>query len=110
MRPRTGHKYIRYDEVNKIFLRMSRTSILVIFQYFPLVQRQPYLRRRFQELHSVIQCPFPMAISDNEVTLIILAKSNESRTRVLQLMNDYTSKNERLWVFDGFVDPIVSPI
>jgi hypothetical protein len=51
-----------------------------------------------------------MAISDNEVTLIILAKSNESRTRVLQLMNDYTSKNERLWVFDGFVDPIVSPI
>ena len=110
MRPRTGHKYIRYDEVNKIFLRMSRTSILVIFQYFPLVQRQPYLRRRFQELHSVIQCPFPMAISDNEVTLIILAKSNESRTRVLQLMNDYTSRNERLWVFDSFVDPLVSPI
>jgi hypothetical protein len=107
--PSKGHRYIRYDEVNNIYLRMSESSIFVIFQFFPRIQRQPYLRRRFQELHSALQCPFPIAISDNEIAFIILAKSNERRTRVLQLLKDYTPRNERFWVFDGFDDPKVSP-
>lgn len=109
MRPSTGDRYIRYDEVKDIYLRMSESSIFVIFQYFPRVQRQRYLRRRFQELRSVLQCPFPIAISDNEIAFITLAKSSESRERVLRLLRDYKPRNDRLWVLDGFDDPKVSP-
>jgi hypothetical protein len=110
MRPSTGHRYITYDEVKDVYLRMSESSIFVIFQYFPHIQRQPYLRRRFQELHSVLQCPSPIAVSDNEIAFILLAKSNESRKRVvLQLLKDYTPRNEKLRVFDDFDNPKVNP-
>jgi len=58
----------------------------------------------------VLQCPSPIAVSDNEIAFTLLAKSNESRTRVvLQLLKDYRLRNKRLWVFDDFDDPKVSP-
>ncbi len=99
----TRQRHIRYAEVRDMYQRMSETSILTIFQFFPRVKRRPYLRKQFQELRSVLQCPPPIAVSDNEIAFITVAKSDQSLSRIPQLLKDYVPRNHRFWMFDDFV-------
>lgn len=105
MRPSNAHNYIRYDEVKGIYRRLGLSSVFLIFQYFPRVQRAPYLRRRFQEICSALQWPPPIAISDNQIAFIALTKSNETRSSVSRLLREYVPRNLSSRVFGDSTSP-----
>jgi hypothetical protein len=101
----TGHRYIKYDELKDIYSRMSDASVLIIFQFFPHEKHQPYLRKRFQELRSVLQCEPPIAVSDNEIAFIAITKSHNALSQVRHVLREYVPRNHRFWMFDDFVSP-----
>ncbi len=112
MIPSAGHRYIRYEEVRSLYFRMDATSVLVVFQYFPRylprIKRKPYLMDRFCELVSRLQCPHPLAISDNVIAFLILTKSHSRRLEVLRLLKAFERRNGRYWVFSDATNPKVA--
>ena len=81
-------KHIRYDEIKNLYQRMDQTSILMIFQYIPYVNRENYFLEVSKKLTEKIG-DLPIYISDNQVILFFLTKDAAARKTLAEVINEY---------------------
>jgi hypothetical protein len=83
-------KYVTYAEVDRIFSRMDRNSLLVIFQFIPRVKRRKYFIQIGRKLKSISNRPSVVYISDNQVVFFILTKDLKVQNHVADTVNAYS--------------------
>jgi hypothetical protein len=82
-------RHLLFDEVNDIFSRMDTSSVLMIYQHIPRVIRKGYITKRCDELAGVCGSR-PETITDNEIVFFLLPKNNEMRTKVCNVLAEYS--------------------
>ena len=82
--------YISYAEVELLFSRMDRNSLLVIFQFIPRVERRKYFIQIGRKLKSTLNCSSVLYVSDNQVVFFILTKDLEVQNHVTDAINGYS--------------------
>jgi hypothetical protein len=91
--PSTMHKYVRFEEVQALYRRMDEKSALVIYQHLPRIHRKMFLYGLAGKLHDELSCPIPISISDNQITFIIVAKTQKRREEIKELLDEYTRRH-----------------
>jgi len=81
--------YITYAEVELLFSRMDRNSILVIFQFIPRVERRKYFVQIGRKLKRTVNCSSVLYVSDNQVVFFILTKDLEVQSHITDTINGY---------------------
>lgn len=92
----SDEKHIFYSEINDLYGRMNKNSILMIFQFFPRQKRDEYIRRRVSELRDITG-NMPRYISDNVIIFFFLTKNDGTKNKLFELLKDYASQYERLF-------------
>jgi hypothetical protein len=83
-------KYVTYAEVELLFSRMDRNSLLVIFQFIPRVKRRKYFIQIGRKLKGMLNEPSVVYVSDNQVVFFILTKALEVQNHVVDTINGYS--------------------
>ena len=81
--------YITYTEVELLFNRMDRNSVLVIFQFIPRVERRKYFVQIGRKLKRTLNCSSVLYISDNQIVFFILTKNLKVQNHVTDTINGY---------------------
>ncbi len=81
-------KHIRYDEIKNLYERMDESSILMIFQYIPYVNRENYFPAVSKKLKEKVG-NLPGYISDNRIVFFLLTKDASISKSLTQLINEY---------------------
>jgi hypothetical protein len=92
-----GDRYVTYDEVASIYGRMEETSVLVVYQHLPHVHRKLFLYRTADKLMQDLRRPMPVSISDNQIALIILAKTKKRQEEVRRALHEYTRSHLEIY-------------
>jgi len=80
---KSDKEHILYSEVKTLYDRMDRSSILMIFQYFPREKHDKYLGKTAKELEKAITGDLPLHIDDNNTIFFFLTKENKSLRKSL---------------------------
>lgn len=87
---KSDKEHILYSEVKTLYDRMDRSSILMIFQYFPREKHDKYLCKTAKELEKAITGDLPLHIDDNNTIFFFLTKENKSlRKSLAKTISDY---------------------
>jgi hypothetical protein len=81
--------YITYAEVELLFNRMDRNSVLVIFQFIPRVERRKYFIQISRKLKRTLNCSSVLYVSDNQIVFFILTKDLEVQNHATDTINGY---------------------
>jgi hypothetical protein len=92
-----GDKYVKLNEVELIYNKMGKSSILVIYQHLPHVHRKFFLYSTYSKLIEKLKCPMPVSISDNTIAFIILAKDKNRQKEVRQALHEYTRSHLEIY-------------
>ena len=87
---RSREKHILYSEVERLYERMDKSSILMIYQHFPREDHHEYLHWRSEELKNEITGDEPICIDDNEIIFFFLTKDESLEHSLMHLISDYT--------------------
>ena len=87
----SAEKHLLYKEVQHLYDRIGKDSILMIYQHFPRARRKypeyspegrsKTLRKKIGDL--------PLYISDNEIMLFLLTKSNKLKSQLERIIKSY---------------------
>jgi hypothetical protein len=81
--------YITYSEVELLFNRMDRNSVLVIFQFIPRVERESYFSQIGRKLKTIVNSSV-LYISDSQIAFFILTKNDPKvQRRVVNTIAEY---------------------
>jgi hypothetical protein len=86
---KTRDKHIKYSEVENLYRRMDKDSILMVYQHFPRVNHMEYLNKRMEELKENIMGDFPVCIDDNINILFFLTKDEALEHSLLHVIGHY---------------------
>lgn len=89
---RTRDKHIRYCEVESLYERMDKSSILMIYQHFPRMRTRNYIQKYFcerSEKLKKIAGELPIYIEDNEIRLFFLVKDKSLRESLSKEISKY---------------------
>jgi len=89
---RSRKQHILYTEVEDLYRRMDKDSILMIYQHFPRENHQQYLNTRCQELKEKISGDWPVCIDDNEIIFFFLTKDESLEHSLTHLIGDYAKR------------------
>ena len=89
---RTRDKHIRYSEVQNLYERMDKGSVLMIFQFIPRENRAAYFPRISKTLIEKVG-DLPVYISDNQVVFFFLTKDKSIGKQLTKLVKDYVEKD-----------------
>ncbi len=92
-RPGNLHKYIRYSEARDLLNRMSRDSVLVLYQHLAHVQREAYLADLHNRIQEELGCPAPVTIADSQIALVMVAKDATGRRRTQKAVSEYLRRD-----------------
>lgn len=81
--------YIAYAEVELLFNRMDRNSVLIVFQFIPRVKRGPYFSQIGRKLKNAVDSSSVLYISDNQVAFFLLTKDMGVQRQVMNTINEY---------------------
>lgn len=81
--------YITYAEVELLFNRMDRDSVLVVFQFIPRVERKSYLSQIGGKLKEAVNSSPLVYVSDNQVAFFMLTKDVETQRQVMNTIGGY---------------------
>lgn len=84
-----GEKYIMYEEVESIFTRMDKLSVLIIFQFIPRVKREEYFSKICKRLKGKVSKVPIYYISDNQVVFYQLTKDKKFQTFIGNIIQRY---------------------
>ncbi|MFA4862037.1 MAG: hypothetical protein WC598_14875 [Methanoregula sp.] len=87
---RPTEKHLLFAEVKQIADRMDKNSVLMIYQHFPRVKHDGYVRERGSRLNELTGMD-PLTITDNEIIFFLLAKDPKLRTRVEEIIERYAN-------------------
>jgi hypothetical protein len=82
--------YIAYAEVEFLFKRMDRNSVLIVFQFIPRVKRGRYLSHIGRKLKRTLYSSPVLYISDNQVAFFLLTKDVDVQRQVTSTINEYS--------------------
>ena len=85
----SDERHILYSEVKNLYERMGEGSMLMIYQYFPRVQRQEYLNMRYEEIKEKVMGNYPVCIDDNEIAFFFLTKDEALEHELMHVIGDY---------------------
>jgi len=77
-----SEKHLLFAEVKKIYDHMDPGSVMMIYQHFPRIKHDGYIKNRSNQIHELTGT-MPCTITDNEIVFFLLAK-NEKRKQQLQ--------------------------
>ena len=82
-------KYLKYSELNLLYEKMDKHSILVVFQHIPRVERKHYFSTLKKKIESVVKCSNVSFISDNQIVFFIICKDKQLHQRTKQILKEY---------------------
>ena len=91
-------KHLLFAEIRDLLGRMTGSSVLMVFQYFPRVNRAAYLENRTGELGKIIPGT-PLVLSDNQVAFFFLVKELETGKVVQDILAGYRDDYPSLTLF-----------
>lgn len=97
-RPGNFAKYVRYEEVAKLYGRMDSDSVLSVYQHLPRVKRERLFERLNGKLVEVCGCTSPVFVTEGSLAFILIAKDVESRERVQRVMEEYRERRPKIVV------------
>lgn len=95
MRNGNGHKYLKFEELSKIFGKTSNALVLV-YQHIPRVQRKQYFEKTAQQIKEYINIKNCICLSDNEIVFFIMAQCDELLDRAWEIAETYSNRNRYL--------------
>ena len=87
---RPDEKHLLMAEVKKIYDRMDTGSIMMIYQHFPRVTREGYVKQRCTQLED-LSGSVPLTITDNEIIFFLLAKNPKIKSRLEIILERYAN-------------------
>ena len=93
MSPANAHKYVRYEEVSSLVSRMDDTSVLVVYQHLPRVNRTTFFHRVRQRIITELSIRDPLYVSDNEIAFLVMAKRTETTAVAREILTSYAKTN-----------------
>lgn len=87
---RPTEKHLLFAEVKQIADRMDNRSILMIYQHFPRVKHDGFVRERSSQLSELTGID-PLTITDNEIIFFLLAKDPTLRNKVEEILERYAN-------------------
>ena len=87
-----GEKHLLYSEVKELYGRMDKASTLMVYQYFPRVNREEYLNQRMQELKDKVMGDFPVVVFDSEIAFFFLTKNEALEHRLIEVIGEYSER------------------
>jgi hypothetical protein len=81
-------KHLLFPELKAIHDKMDAGSILMIYQHFPRVKREGYIRNRCSKL-ATFTGSSPVAITDNEIVFFLIAKNPKLKERMKNCIDSY---------------------
>lgn len=86
---RSREKYILYSEIGYLYERMDRSSILMIFQYRPRLEKWEDCRQRIRKRLKKEVGNLPIYISEDPVIFFFLTKNDSRRDSVSTTLRSY---------------------
>ncbi len=86
---KSREQHILFAEVKDLYERMDRSSILMIYQCFPRVDRHEYLHMRSEELKEKVAGDWPVCIDDNETAFFFLTKDESLEHSLTHVIQEY---------------------
>jgi len=87
---RPTEKHLLFAEVRQIADRMDNRSVLMIYQHFPRVKHDEYVRERCSQLNELTGID-PLTITDNEIIFFLLAKDPVLKNKVEGILERYAN-------------------
>ncbi|MFZ2074234.1 MAG: hypothetical protein WB986_00785 [Methanoregula sp.] len=81
-------KHLLFSEVKTVYDRMDNGSILMIYQHFPRIKREEYVRRGCMQLEKRTGA-YPAIITDNEIVFFMLVKNQKMAARLRSVLECY---------------------
>lgn len=90
---RTRDEHIKYCEIKSLYDRMDKSSILMIFQYFPRIRTQSNIQKHFYERSTKLKeigggLPIDY-IEDTEIKLFFLTRDKSLRESLGKVISKY---------------------
>jgi hypothetical protein len=85
---RREENYITYGEVELLFNRMDKNSVLIVFQFIPRVERKSYLSKIGRRLKKAVNSTV-LYISDNQIAFFMLTKNRNVQKQVANTISGY---------------------
>jgi len=93
IRSGNGHKYLKYDELNKICVRMSSSSLVLVYQHIPRVNREAYFARIGERICEYTGARVPICLTDNRIVFFIIAKTDDLLAEIWEVTSYYAKNN-----------------
>ena len=85
---KADQKHVLLLDIKKIHDRMDMGSALMIYQHFPRVNHEKYVRRLCTQLEECTGSG-PVTITDNEIVFFLLAKNQKLESRLRNTLECY---------------------
>lgn len=87
---RPSEKHVLFGEIEKIYAKMDKKSLLMIYQHIPRENRKKYMCRRCSELQDLTGCS-PHTITDNEIVFFFMDKNPILRENLEDVLCRYAN-------------------
>ena len=89
-------KHLLYTEVENLYRRMDKSSILMIIQFIPRLKREKYFAKICSNLKEKVG-NLPLYISDNQIAFFFLAKDESLMKSLNRVISAYTKDYSELY-------------
>jgi len=92
------NRHLLMQEIRQIHSHMDKNSILMIYQHFPRVSHDGFVKKRCKELEKLTgSCP--LTITDNEVIFFLMAKNPKLAARLKDTLECYADTYPALYAY-----------
>ena len=92
-----GHRHVLYDELRSLIDRMGDSSVMVVFQFLPPVDRLAFFSRIRRDFEEKLALADPIYVSDNQVAFFVMAKADHKAARARETMEGYAKRRGLLF-------------
>lgn len=88
-------KHLLFDEIKQITNSMDNRSIVMIYQHFPRIKHDGYVRQRCSQLNQLTGMA-PLTITDNEILFFLLVKNQKFKKEMEEVLERYANSYPHL--------------
>ncbi len=95
---KADNRHLLMQEIRQIHNRMDKNSILMLYQHFPRVSHNGFVKKRCRDLEKLTgSCP--LTITDNEVIFFLMAKNPKLAARLKDTLECYADTYPALYAY-----------
>jgi hypothetical protein len=88
-------KHLLFDEIKQITNSIDNRSIVMIYQHFPRIKYNGYVRQRCSQLNQLTGMA-PLTITDNEILFFFLVKNQKFKKEMEEVLERYANSYPHL--------------